>query len=263
MPPLFVTAVYDVYGGAFGSPECSRTAAIWQRLARIADGLPWLHVFADREAPVALRTASVEVLPLAQTELFRSLEWVPRLPLEHAAGKDTAAYLKLQCAKAEFLLRAASRHPDAGAVVWIDAGICKILPEAADPAAAVSELARAAALLLESGSADSLVVPGCWARQASLAPMHLVAGVRWRFCGGICFVPRALAARFAAETLAAARALAVVTGRLTWEVNVWELLESTGAVPFEWYLGDHDGSMLRCLHHAVARRGAASRVQKT
>lgn len=255
MAPLFVTAVYDVYGDAADAPACSRVDAIWQRLAAIAAGLPRLHVFADRAAPIALPAATVELLPLEHTDTFRALAHVHELPPSRSAAKDTATYLKLQCAKAELLLRATLRHPDAAAVVWIDAGIVKILPPQPAPVTVVSALARQAQALLDAGDAATLILPGCWPRQCDIAAGGMADGVRWRFCGGLCFVPQELTADFAAATLAAAVEIAAATGRLTWEVNVWELLESKAQLPVEWHPGDHDASMFEVFHRAVARRG--------
>lgn len=258
---LFVTAVYDIYSDDAGSPASSRTDAIWERLAAITPGLPWLHIFTDRDASSALPRGSditVELLPLTATATFHALAHVSELPPIRTPGKDTERYLKLQCAKAELLRRAVDRHPAAGAVIWIDAGIAKIIPGAPDPAATVRALACQASALVGDGDVatvrtPTLIAPGCWSLQPVIAAAQ-ADSVRWRFCGGLCFVPRALAAPFEAEVLAAAIAIAAATGRLTWEVNVWELVENSGAVPFEWHSADHDASMLDCLRQAVQHR---------
>jgi len=258
-PPhvLFVTAVYDIYGGASDAPPSSRTDAIWARLASMAPGLSRLHVFSDAAAPIELPGATSSLLPLEATATFQALAGVQGLPPHRSVAKDTAAYLKLQCTKVEFMHLAALQHPGAAALVWIDAGISKILPtsDAADLARCLSQDAHA---LIGDGDVavlrgPTIIVPGCWSQQR-VAPAAMAEHVRWRFCGGLCFVPRSLVEKFFQGLVGAAREIAIATGRLTWEVNVWELLEGSGKVPFEWQPGDHDASMFRFLHLAILAR---------
>lgn len=253
---LFVTAVYDVYGPTSAAPEASRPEALWQRLAVIAPSLtPRLHVFSDRAnaAAVLPEGATVEALPLDETLTFRALAGVTGLPPLRNGNKDTAAYLKLQCAKAELLWRASEgRGRSATLLVWLDAGVSKVAPTEAVALVErlVCDAAALAASLAAPGAAKgaSLIVPGCWPRHpGGLEAAHMAEAVRWRFCGGLCAVPRPLAARFASQLLRAALDVARATSRLTWEVNLWELLESEGALPFDWRAADHDGSLLRCL----------------
>jgi len=268
---LFVTAVYDVYGSNSTAPEASRPEALWQRLAVIAPSLtPRLHVFSDRaNAPAVLpEGVTVEALPLNETLTFRALAGVTRLPPLRNVNKDTAAYLKLQCAKAELLWRASEgRGRSATLLVWLDAGVSKVAPTEAVALVErlVCDAAALAASLAAPGAAKgaSLIVPGCWPRRhpGSLAAAHMAEAVRWRFCGGLCAVPRPLAARFASQLLQAALDVARATSRLTWEVNLWELLESEGALPFDWRAADHDGSLLRCLGAPALQGLQASGLQ--
>ena len=239
---LFVTAIYDLYAGAECDPE-SRTDAIWDRLSPISWALPQLHVFTDHEHLVEGTHITSEVLPLTDTHTFRMLGHTHGLPTHRNVMKDTADYLKLQCTKAEFLRRAADRHPDAKALIWIDAGISKIIP--GDPAIIAYQV-RLNAALLASAPGTSVVIPGCWP-QRPLVASEAAECVLWRFCGGLCFVPKSLVNAFETATQASCLEVANVTGRLTWEVNIWALMEHSKGISFEWHRGDDNVSMFDFL----------------
>lgn len=254
---VYVTAVYDLYGGAIPISDMGALAA---RLAVLAQSLWPLHVFCDPGLQGQLLSAladaagHVVVTPLAleATETAEVFRDVTDLPPNRNHVKDTKGYMTLMCAKTEFMRLAKDAHPEATGVVWVDAGITKILVPAEAPLV-LQTVAERVDILLQLGL-DRIVVPGCWSwpRPFSGHPSELAHGICWRFCGGFVVAPAGLVERFAREVLRGCSLMASATGRVTWEVNVWALVEH--ALPIEWHYGDHNASIFDCVRAAILAR---------
>lgn len=224
-----VTALYAINGGSL---EFENYFPLLQQL-RERTSLP-ITVFCERELPIS--GIDQRIVPLLDFEPYRTIvEAQPKLPSGIVnKSKATLEFFALMSTKLAFLARAAELYPEEQQLLWLDAGIVKIVSPSFDMECAVNAF--------RALKPKAAVAPGCWQRMAQVHLQSVFETPRWRFCGGLLYthnsVVRSLADRYAQIVR---RCLEL--GRITWEVNLFEVLESEGA-PLLWYHGDHDESML-------------------
>lgn len=211
---------------------------LFDDLARV--GLPFV-VFFDETFPAGLapvsRHPNVTVVPtrLEDSWTHRTLARWPdlALPRVRTPSKDSRSFLSLTNAKLDYL-ESARALTSSSHLAWIDFGVLHVVP---GPARAAFLAALRAAPLPQPG----LLVPGCWDRPTNLEALW--EAVCWRFCGALLLGDReSLAGLYEryqetfAEEVARREAL-------TWEVNIWALLEARGQ-RFDWYKADHDETLV-------------------
>lgn len=236
----FVTAIYDI-GDTLRGPTYPTT--LWERAAELSAFLPGgLHVCCD---PAMLReTGSIPQPPCLYLYPLPMPFRIPveaELPPNRHPQKDTHAYLTLQNAKPDFLLHVKQQSPPTiQTFIWIDAGIRKVLQSSE------SLLPRLRSIGNRVYPPDTIRLPGPgW---GLIADAHrLTAGIWWRFCGGIVIVPSGLVESFAEECRMGIQQLWELTGRITWEVNVWTFLEARGRISLTLVPGDHNDTILDAL----------------
>lgn len=213
-------------------------AALFDELAGV--GLP-IVVFFDATLPAELvrlwRHPNVTVVPsrLEDSWTWRTLAPLPdlALPRERNPAKDSRPFLTMVNAKLDYLQAARSLAPTSH-LAWIDFGILHV----------VAPPRRATFLDVLRGlepPGRCLLAPGCQDRPTDLETLW--ERVSWRFCGGFLLGDRDSTARLYEryqETLVGETAR---RRSLTWEVNLWALLEAGGA-RFDWYRADHDETLL-------------------
>ena len=249
MSVLFVTGVYDVYGGE--GPSASLIEEFWRRLGVIAPHLPRLQIFGEEEACPLAHLPNVAYARLLRDNIPLHAMLDCSVPASGCGNpaKDTKAYMRLICCKPELAALAAELCAEEGRevprlVAWIDAGISKVLSSAEeDVLRLVADLSDVAAL----GAAEShVVVPGCWPWCIRGGEGEYTGAILWRFCGGFFFATPSLMRSFADETTRACARILEVTGAVTWEVNVWAYMEAHLDVPILWSCGDHNSSIFDC-----------------
>ena len=243
---LLVTAIYSLYEGGC-APSGSGFSALLERLAFLFTewrGPGVVFCSAHHRAVVeALLPATAQVVAreLEDTKVHEIYCLARDLPSQRCSTKDSKAYMTLMCAKPEMLSRARALRPSYERYVWVDAGIRKILPEEDAAARAVLAGAWARVDALGKERSGSILMPGCWPGRVRGDCGFFAERVFWRFCGGFVIVPADLVAAFEAATLAGCKRIVEATGKSTWEVNVWALVE--GDLPVRWYRADHDPSI--------------------
>jgi hypothetical protein len=89
---------------------------------------------------------------------------------------------------------------------------------------------------------DALYIPGCWDKQATPNPHN----INWRFCGAFFLGSKKRIQEFAElceqqfDTF-----LDACDQVLTWEVNYWAWLEATQPWKPNWFLADHNESLVK------------------
>jgi hypothetical protein len=238
MTIAFVTAMYAV-------ASAERVAEIWERLHQLAAVLPFHIVCSATDAHKVPAGSTAHIVEFADLEAFKILSKTSGLPRVRSDSKDTKEFMILMNAKTEFIKRVKESGVTADHFLWIDAGIGKIFR---DP---VTSYNRLATILARRGAlpSDAIVVPGCWERGAGEVTAFdaLLTRVSWRFCGGVVVVPRGLVDLFHYHILAACEEIRVRSGLAIWEVNVWDYLESTGRMAFQWKKGDHNERLFEAL----------------
>jgi len=243
---LFVTSIYSLYEDG-SEPRGSGFAALLDRLVFLCSEWKGPGVVfcsgrhrdvVEERLPAAVQVVAWELEDTKVDEIYRA---VPGLPSRRCEVKDSKAYMTLMCAKPEMLARARALRPTFDRYVWVDAGIRKILP--ADDAVARRVLAAAWTRVQALGGecSDRILMPGCWPGRVHGDCAYFTERVFWRFCGGFVVVPAGLVDVFEAATLSGCRRVVEATGKSTWEVNVWALVE--GDLPVRWYHADHDPSI--------------------
>jgi hypothetical protein len=226
---VFVTALYRIYG--VERPEyCDE---VWERFSFLARYLPSIHVFcslADASRLSAIPNVIPHYLEFMELDTYAALSDARDLPENRNPIKDSKEFMILINAKPEFLRRVRdATNGSATHYIWIDAGIQKILH--IHPSDVITRFVARTARL--SSRAAMILLPGLHPIQQSPTLIDIGREVLWRFCGGILIVPSELVELFATETLRCAQELKRVTGKLTWEGNLWAHIEA--CMPIRWY----------------------------
>jgi len=144
------------------------------------------------------------------------------LPNTRNETKDTYNYLVLMNSKTYFATIAPVQTKY---VAWIDFGISHILK---DPTTAYTRLKYI------SIPDDKILIPGCLEKgQVNLD--H----VNWRFCGGLFFGSKTSIDLMHTESVKVLKAQT----KLSWEVNIWALVDLQNPDLFQWYKGDHNDTI--------------------
>ena len=147
------------------------------------------------------------------------------LPLKRTEGKDTRKFLELMNRKVEFMKLAMELEPAFESYAWVDFNVFHVVKNVA---AVQRQIQR-----ISSSRIEGFHIPGCWD-----AGMYSVDEICWRFCGGFFVGDAASVKEFVSEHEK------IKIDKLTWEVNVWALMEQNGWKPM-WYKGNHDDSLFQ------------------
>jgi hypothetical protein len=170
----------------------------------------------------------VKVIPVRLKELdtyklLSSKEDI-QLPTSRNVQKDTFDFLALMNAKAEFVHRAMALC-ESHRLTWLDCGVSHVLKDL-DSLKCLNDLYRLP---------EGIIIPG--PREKGIVSP---SSIHWRFCGGLVSGDRNSWNTFYATCN---QVMLSLLPKVTWEVNIWALLEQQG-FPIRWFYGDHNDSML-------------------
>lgn len=188
-----------------------------------------IHLFLSPEyrGRVTLTNGIIEYISLKDLDTYKVAP--TELPTTRHAQHDTRNFLVLMNAKTEFVKRAIdSRMHSSTHYAWIDFSICHVFRTIGPTLTQVMEIGKT------TYPETCLFFPGCWEK---IPPD--CSTVNWRFCGGFFLGDTASLLDLYERQMLCVQSLPA----LTWEVNVWALLESEGWAP-TWYKADHDDSMV-------------------
>lgn len=184
-----------------------------------------------------LMPTSVTIIPfsLAGISTYNEiLNKAPQLPNSVNGPKDRLTYFALMNSKLDFIAKASVMYPNIDTFCWIDCGIFKF----------VKNIDIAYDRL---GKFNEIEVPTAFLSPTGLWPMftnndRVIDHVWWRFLGSLFFVK--------AETLPQFKLLCdqllhdiLNSGKVTWEVNIWAMLEFQMPQLFTTYQADHNDSI--------------------
>ena len=156
------------------------------------------------------------------------------LPSIRNEVKDTLEYLGLMNSKIDFLLMARNLNPDVENFCWIDCGIFKIVNDyqyAYDQMKAFQNISLSTAFLGPHGSAPMLDEPEL-----------ITDGIYWRFLGGL-FLIRNDSFLEIKELIDQTLEYILELSLVTWEVNIWAIVEASRPDLFGSYYAEHNDSM--------------------
>ena len=175
--------------------------------------------------------------------------------------KDTVLYHIIQIAKTEFVSRAINyfihinninnhsrwNNIDIENCIygWIDFGIRKMFQSDNIFQTTIIELPSRIKELQTRGNwqSNKLKIPGCWnLNSADNTEFNMI---RWYFCGSFFLGTKEVLLEFEKEVKKELETILAIQKRIIFEVNIWFRIWKRRGVDMDWYLADHNASMLQ------------------
>ena len=239
----FVTSFFHIYDQEY---DTNKTVA-WrvERFREIADsGIKiCLYVSADQIHLIPREYPNVHVIESPKLFVEAVCENMDlQLPQQRSILKDTAKYMYVINSKTDLMTDAIQRNAwDSTHFAWIDFNISHVF----------SEKARTLRFLKDLDQYEfpekCMLIPGCWTKYNNLNIGHVTECIYWRFCGGFFIGDKASILRFGDLYNTKFPEFVKTTRRLVWEVNFWAWLEVNSDWNPQWYLADHNDTILTSL----------------
>jgi len=229
---MLITSFYEIYG----RPE------------RISQYFEWFNALGNSGIPIIVFTDqphvdlfanypnTVQVISqsLDTFELYQmSMNYKGNLPYGANKGKDTKEFLSLMNTKIEFI-KNAMNHWEGETFIWIDFGIFKIIK---DTEKVLDTLKK-----INDMTFDKVMIPGCWEYGLFSFSVDIIY---WRFCGGFFVIPRNQVHSFYDQCKNVLYDFCTMPQyKLTWEVNIWTIIDYYHKHEIQWYHADHNESMI-------------------
>lgn len=186
-------------------------------------------VFLDKTLTMS-ETENLKVVPrsVEDTWIYKFYnDKTPILPSTRNTDKDRCDYMFIINSKAEFMSKVSAINPfNTDYFVWVDFGLSHVIKNK-DNFKILKNLKLTKDILI-----------------AAINPVShndLTERVSWRFAGGIFICNKYYAKQFyeSCQTV-----ITAIFPRLTWEVNVWSLIEQSKLSTISVYYSDHNDSLL-------------------
>lgn len=250
MSTLFVTAMYDLYN-EFNSknlPDTDRWSESW---LKIEFRLKHLEKLLDSDVDILLfvqpsiipfiksRNPKLKLVPLELNNLKTYTQIVnknPILPKHRNVVKDKLEYFALMNTKIDFVVLAKQNCPDFDHYVWVDGSIFKLFKNIDSSQKLIASISnRKLPLNIMSPCGDK---PPLY----PIDPVN-VDMILWRFLGSIFIMPAQTIELFYDISENIINKL-ISENRITWEINIWAIIETFYKRPFLTYRSNHDDSIL-------------------
>jgi len=164
---------------------------------------------------------------LTKDELHINKIKIPnQLPKIRNIQKDNEDYLKLMNNKIYFVQEAMNKYTETNYFSWIDFRIFHIFSNDNEKLISLSNLAYFSKPLYFPGALDN--------------KKYLLDEINWRFLGGFFIINKNIINNLVDETTKLLNNIPI----LTWEVNIWAILESNNLFDFGWYKADHNQTII-------------------
>ena len=227
---MFVTAFYDLYHNQ------TKQAEYLELFLPIVESGIHIILFTDQEINWNYPNLTIIYLQLNECELYQiAMNYNGPLPDSRNIQKDTKEFLALMNTKIEFLKRAKETNSCSN-YFWIDMGILKIVKDRE------SVLKQLQHIHLQSimNPYQTISIPGCWDFGIAMNPNQ----IHWRFCGGFMLIPNDKITVFYEHVKNVLRDCCTnPIYKLTWETNVWAVVEMFSGENIKWFKADHDDSI--------------------
>ena len=239
----FVTSFFHIYDQEY---DTNKTVA-WrvERFREIASsGIKiCLYVSADQIHLIPREYPNVHVIESPKLFVEAVCENMElELPQQRSILKDTAKYMYVINSKTDLMTDAIQRNAwDSTHFAWIDFNISHVF----------SHKDRTLRFLKDLDQYEfpekCMLIPGCWTKYNNLNIGHVTECIYWRFCGGFFIGDKASILRFGDLYNTKFPEFVKTTRRLVWEVNFWAWLEVNSDWNPQWYLADHNDTILTNL----------------
>ena len=164
---------------------------------------------------------------LTKEELHINKLKIPnKLPKIRNIQKDNEDYLKLMNNKIYFVQEVMNKYTETNYFSWIDFRIFHIFSNNNEKLINLSNIAYFSKPLYFPGALHDI--------------KYLLDEINWRFLGGFFIINRNIINNLVNETT---KLLSNIP-TLTWEVNIWAILEYDNLFDFGWYKADHNQSII-------------------
>ncbi len=249
MSLTYVTAFIDVYEERANVKSLDSCIEHFKRL--VSSGIS-IHVFLCESFYATYKDVLphssniyIELVKYTDLDAYKELDGlIYTLPAIRSSHKDTAKYMIVINSKIEFVQRAIDANIYGSShFAWIDFSIGHVIKDWDSTYKTLEHISQSK---LED---TCLLFPGCWAK--GIYESELFSRINWRFCGGFFIGDRSSITDM--YTLYRTHFLDIITshGILPWETNVWHYLELHHNWKPQWYLADHNDSILRIPHLVI------------
>jgi hypothetical protein len=228
---MLVTAYYNIY-------ELSKFKSYLELFTPLGkSGLP-IVVFTDEvHAPAFSDFPSITLIirPLESYEMYKiGMAYMGELPSERTVEKDTKEFFSLMNTKIEFVKLAFESFPEEKTMAWIDFAFLKMIK---NPVRVIEKLREILVVDFKK-----MMFPGCWSFGYGIS----VDVINWRFCGTFFIMPKAKVESFFGHCKNVVTDFCTNPSyRLTWETNVWALVEYYAEKEdMHWYFADHNDTLI-------------------
>jgi len=193
---------------------------------------------------------NVKIMPLIDIEELETYKLIKsyntELPLNRTECHDTMNFLILMNSKTEFVYKATIENPfNTEHFAWIDFSIFHIITD-------IDKIKSNLYLFGYSQLKEKfLIAPGCWTLEHSHQIINndinnIITNVNWRFCGGFFMGDKASIQDMHLLMNKEIPNFIKHTGKnsIAWEVNVWAWVEDKYNWKIDWYIADHNDTIL-------------------
>ena len=250
MSVLFVTAMYDLYNEVNSKtlPDTEKWSESW---LKIDFRLKHLEKLLGCDVDILL-FVQPSILPFIKIQ-HKRLMIVPlgldnsktytkiiskqlTLPKNRNVVKDKLEYFALMNAKLDFMVLAKKYYPEFDHYAWIDGSIFKLFKNTSKSQTLIKSISNKKLPL-------NIISP--FGDKSPLYPIDPinVDMIFWRFLGSIFIMPAATIDPFYKISENVIDKL-ILENKITWEINIWAIVETHYKRPFITYRSNHDDSIL-------------------
>ena len=160
---------------------------------------------------------------------INTLKLTKQLPKIRNLKKDTEDYLKLMNNKIYFVQEVTNKYVNINYFSWIDFRIFHIFSDDNNINNKLINISNT------SHFTKNIYFPG-----ALDDKKYLLDEINWRFLGGFFIINKNIINNLVDETTKLLNNIPT----LTWEVNIWAILEYNNSIDFGWYKADHNQSII-------------------
>lgn len=242
----FVTAFLDLNEDRSKDKDPDRCFNLFRKLASsgISICLFVSSNFLNNAIAICSEYSNIYLMPtieLTDTWTYNHTKYIQNLELPNSRTTyhDTFNFLVLMNSKIEFVNKAIEKNPfNTHHFAWIDFSICHVIHE--------QDTLQRLNIYGHSNLKDTMCLfPACWTKEQSALEMsNICNSIHWRFCGGFFIGDKYSLISLYTIYREYYTHFLEINKTLVWEVNFWAWLENKGYWSPEYYLADHNDSIL-------------------
>lgn len=242
MPTTFVTALLDL---RLPLKRETYKSELIQHFKKIANLKLSIHLFLSKtfeeeykEIIGERNNIHITYIEIEQLDTYTLVEDIGlELPSERCEKKDTYTFMILMNAKIELIHKSIQQNYfHSTSFAWIDFGIGHVFTKWDWVSEQLQKIANI------NYNSEYCMFPGCWGLGKEIHKSFVK--INWRFCGGFFIGDIKSLEKFYSLFIRHFRTICLEEKILTWEVNIWHILEYKYGWNPIWFCGDHNESII-------------------